>query len=152
MKAQIKLFILFVLFFIIFSNKFCFASNQEITIYDKKEDYIAYIDTSDLTVYLWAGKPVAYLEKNDDYFNIYGFNGKHLGWLENDGLLYDHDGYVVGFIEGALSKKTSKFEPMKGLKQLIPLKSFQQTEPYKPTLQQIWSNFLLSLFLATGRQ
>ncbi len=35
-----------------------------------------------LTIYLWGGKPVAYLSaESDDGFHVYGFNGKHLGWF-----------------------------------------------------------------------
>lgn len=39
---------------------------------------------------LWAGKPVAYLDKENEY----GFNGNHLGWIENSAK-YDHDGNIV---------------------------------------------------------
>lgn len=57
------------------------AYAREITLFDREGAAIAYIDTNDeLTIFLWDGTPVAYLEKS----TIYGFNGKHLGWLKEE--------------------------------------------------------------------
>jgi len=63
----------------------------------------------------------------DDDFHIYGFNGKHLGCLD-DGLVVDHDGDVVGFVEGALNVLT-ELESLKSLKSLRPLKSLRELTP-----------------------
>ncbi|HEV2349528.1 MAG TPA: hypothetical protein VG028_06735 [Terriglobia bacterium] len=69
-------------------------SNDEVDLYDSSARAVAYIASDkDLTIYLWSGKPVAYLE--DD--SIYGFNGKHLGWFLK-GTVHDHDGNVVAAI------------------------------------------------------
>jgi hypothetical protein len=68
---------------------------REISLYDDAGEAVAYIDTSDeMNIYLWGGEPVAYMDGE----SIYGFNGKHLGWLKK-GVIRDHEGYAVGFIE-----------------------------------------------------
>ncbi len=57
---------------------------------DSRGRAVAYLaGDGDLTM-LWAGKPVAYLDKENEY----GFNGNHLGWIENSAK-YDHDGNIV---------------------------------------------------------
>jgi len=74
MKMITRLVILFTLL-----GVFNIILAEEISLYDYKGDAVAYIDTdNDMTIYLWEGKPVAYLKANK---SIYGFNGKHLGWL-----------------------------------------------------------------------
>lgn len=49
----------------------------------RPSEAVAYIDADDeLTIYLWGGKPVAYLERDTgNEFHVYGFSGKHLGWF-----------------------------------------------------------------------
>ncbi len=127
------------------------AKAEEITMFDADGDAIAYIDTEDedLTIYMWNGSPVAYLEPNGDNFNIYGFNGNHLGWFEN-GIVRDHEGYAVGFKEGAASIYT-KYEPYKSYKQYKPYKAYKQYAPYKTYYKTQFSNEPLSLFLMLGK-
>jgi len=48
------------------------------TIFDPDGNPCAYITMGDMTIYLLEGNPVAYLDGS----NVYGFNGKHLGWFE----------------------------------------------------------------------
>ena len=43
--------------------------------FDSKGTAVAYFD-DDETLYLWSGKPVAYMDED----SLFGFNGKHLGW------------------------------------------------------------------------
>ena len=45
-----------------------------------------------MTNYLWNGRPVAYLDPDplNTGFNVYGFDGTHLGWY--DGGVWDHEG------------------------------------------------------------
>ena len=51
---------------------------DELVFYNKYGKPIAYLSESNSdTIYLWDGTPTSYLYKD----NIYGFNGKHLGWL-----------------------------------------------------------------------
>jgi len=122
------------------------AIAREISLYDSEGDAVAYIDTDDdLNIYLWGGKPVAYLDGD----SLYGFNGHHLGWFR-EGIVWDHEGYAVGFVEGAVNKLT-KLERLKGLQQLTPLKSLQQLEPLAPLMKRQFSRVPLDIFLATGR-
>ena len=41
-----------------------------------------------MTNYLWNGRPVAYLDPDplNTGFNVYGFDGTHLGWYDGGGL------------------------------------------------------------------
>ena len=68
--------------------------SMKITIYDKKGKTCAYIATDDTnTIYLFNGKPVAYIDDE----NIYAFNGKHLGWFKRKRVMYDREGLRIGF-------------------------------------------------------
>lgn len=123
---------------------------EEITLFNSDGDAIAYIDADDLTIYLWNGTPVAYLDPNGDAYNIYGFNGKHLGWFE-DGIVRDHEGYGLGFKKGATSTYT-KYEPYKSYKQYKPYKNYKEYAPYKPYYKTQFSNESLALFLSKGKK
>ena len=125
------------------------SSSDEISLFDFKGRPAAYIAEDD-TVYLWEGKPVAYLDEGQskDGFDIYGFNGKHLGWFRS-GILYDHDGHVVGGIKEVFTSPT-QLEPLKGLKELKPLKSLKELKPLKPLFSKQWSEVPLKYFLRDG--
>ncbi len=124
---------------------------QEVTLFDSEGEARAYIDANDdLTIYLWKGTPVAYLVPDNNDFHIYGFNGKHLGWFE-DGIIRDNDGYVIGFVKGAINKST-KYEPYKGYKAYKPYKSYTEYAPYKPYYKSRFSNIPLALFLRRGEK
>lgn len=121
------------------------AGAQDISLFDNAGVPCAYISVEEeFTIYLWSGEPVAYLE-ND---SIWGFNGKHLGWLE-DGLVREHKGYVVGFIAGAVDMRVQK-EPFKNFKKFKPLKSFKEFSPSKPSYKNQWSGNKLTLVLYKG--
>ena len=125
------------------------ASDEETSLFDLKGRATAYI-AEDMTIYLWDGKPVAYLDgdKPKDGLNIYGFNGKHLGWYKG-GILYDHDGKVVGGIKAAFKTPTES-EPFKGFKQFKPFKSFKKFAPFKPFFSKEWAELPLKFFLKRG--
>lgn len=119
----------------------------EITLFGRNGDpqaYVAYGDGS--TIYSFEGEPLAYVDEN---MNIYGFNGVHLGWFEDD-VVWDHSGYRVGF-----TAKTCpvyrQFEPFKGFKQFKPFKVFKQFAPFKPFKSQAFSAIDLIDFLHKGR-
>lgn len=122
----------------------CYA--RDVALYNDQGAAVAYIDTSnDLTIYLWEGKPVAYL----DGHSIYGFNGKHLGWLEN-GIIWDHSGDAVGFTQGAVNMPT-QLQSLKGLQELSPLRSLEELAPLEPLHTDRWSRIPLTIFLSMGR-
>jgi len=67
---------------------------METTFFDKNGEAVAYImDDYNNTIFLMDGHPVAYLYEDS---NIYGINGRHLGWLTED-IIFDHDGKRIGF-------------------------------------------------------
>jgi hypothetical protein len=126
----------------------CFAhiKAQEISLFNSKGTPIAYVDTDDddLPIYLWIGHPVAYISGD----NIYGFNGKHLGWWIK-GIIRDHDGDVIGATKDAINMYT-EYEPYKGYKEYKPYKSYKEYAPYKPYWSTTWASGSLKMFLLQG--
>ena len=105
----------------------------EVDLYGSAGRAVAYIAAgNDMTLYLWTGEPCAYLDDED----IYGFNGKHLGWFRS-GLVYDHDGYVVAAVAESFASPV-EIRPIKSLKQLRPLKSLKELKPLRPLFVQSW--------------
>jgi len=122
------------------------SGNREISLFSSKGEPVAYIAIDeDYTIYLWSGKPVAYLYRKSNDIHIYSFNGGHLG-LFQDGIIWDHNGDAVGFIKGAIKKDTQP-ELLKGLKELKPLKGLRELPPLKPIFTNYWSKTPLEVFL-----
>ena len=118
---------------------------MEESLYNTKGQAVAYIAfDDDQTIYMWGGNPVAYIDSD----NIYGFNGKHLGWYE-EGAVRDHDGNIVGFNKCAANVFLA-FEPFKAFKQLKPFKSFKEFAPFKPFYHSSGSKYTLENFLMRG--
>lgn len=126
-------------------NEILCGEMEEITLFDPDGNPTAYISPDDdNTIYLWSGKPVAYLNEE----NIYGFNGKHLGWFK-DGTIWDHDGKRVGFVKRALPV-FPKFEPFKSFKQFKPFRAFRQSSPCEPFKSTCFATTTLAIFLSMG--
>lgn len=125
---------------------------KDVNLFDYNGEAVAYIDLDDddLTIYLWDGTPVAYLVPDDDAYNIFGFNGKHLGWYEN-GIVKNHDGYAVGFKEGAVNIYV-KYRPNKSPKKVKPYKAFKQLVPFKTFYKFQFFDEPLTGFLLEGRK
>ena len=133
-----------------FTGAIC-AQDEEIAIFNSRGKAIAFLEVGeDQTLYMWSGKPVAYLHKENKEQHLYGFNGKHLGWYE-EGILYTHDGDAIGFIEGAMTIFT-EFEPIKGFKRFKPYKSFKEFPPFKPFFSKYFSKTPLTMFLLSGAE
>lgn len=111
----------------------------------KAEAYIALDD--ELTVYLWSGKPVAYLEREDDGYHVYGFNGKHLGWFVK-GVIWDHSGKASCATKEML--QSTEYEPYKSYKQYKPYRSYKQYAPYRPYLTNSFGDAPCRFLLAEG--
>lgn len=119
---------------------------EEISLYDSTGKAVAYI-ADDLTVYLWAGEPVAYLElAQDAFFQVYRFDGEHLGWLQN-GIIFNHDGYAVGAFKSAFSGSLP-YEGYKGYKGYKPYKGYKKSAPSMPTFEKRWSQIPLGVWLS----
>ena len=122
---------------------------EEIDLFNGAAEAKAYV-AEDLTIYLWSGEPVAYLDtsRSSSEIDIYGFNGTHLGWFRR-GIVYDHDGYAVGAIRDAFINKPM-FPPFKGFKQFKPFKSFKEFAPFRPFFTKTWSDTSLTRVLRKG--
>lgn len=118
---------------------------MEETLYDiwgKPIAYVAY--GNEAIIYMWNGKPVAYL------FNdmIYGFNGRHLGWYLQ-GIVWNLLGQINGFNRLAADVWLGAL-PFKGFKEFLPFKAFREYPHNKPYFARIKSNESLSQFLMRG--
>lgn len=126
------------------------ASAEEITLYDSEGNVAAWIDTGDRnTIYLWSGEPAAYLRKDGSVPDIYGFNGRHLGWLEK-GIVRDHEGLMAGFTKGSLNMHTGQehYRPQKMQK---PFRAQPEFPPQRPFYRNTFSSTSLTEFLMQGR-
>lgn len=94
-------------------------ADQEISLFDAGGRATAYIAVDDeLTIFLWSGKPVAYLEPSDaGEFHVYGFNGSHLGWFLQ-GAVWSHDGSASCAVKELMS--STEYEPYKSYKEYKP--------------------------------
>ncbi|MEN9442518.1 MAG: hypothetical protein RLZ33_2595 [Bacteroidota bacterium] len=142
-----NLFFLTVLTFFLFLTSFKNYGDNETSLFDKNGVAQAFI-TDDQTIYLWDGKPVAYLSNSNNLWHVYGFNGSHLGWYI-DGIIYDHSGKPVGAQKSAISTITTT-PGFKGMKIMKPMKSMKEMAPMKPMLSKSWSNTTLTIFLKAG--
>jgi hypothetical protein len=112
-------------------------AGEEITLFNGQGRASAYIALEDeLTIYLWSGKPVAYLQSDSaGGFHLYGFNGKHLGWFV-DGIVRDHDGNAACAVKERL--QYTEYEPYKGYKAYKPYKGYKAYAPYRPIFSFNW--------------
>lgn len=125
------------------------ASAAEISLFNSSKAPVAYV-ADDLTIYLWSGEPVAYLDSDPTGgFHVYGFNGKHLGWYVS-GVLRDNNGHSVGARKEAFSAPV-QLEPFKSFKQFKPFKWFKELPPIRPLFVNSWSEVYLDEFLMQGR-
>jgi hypothetical protein len=118
-------------------GSFALADDNEVALFDQRGEATAYIALNDeLTIYLWSGIPVAYLDReNGDDFHVYGFNGKHLGWFVG-GIIWGHDGNAGCAVKDRL--QFVQLEPLKALKQLKPIKSLEELAPLRPLFTTSW--------------
>jgi hypothetical protein len=126
---------------------FSAIAEVEVSLFDATGKPTAYI-AEELTIYLWSGRPVAYLHSDSGKAHVYGFNGKHLGWFVR-GIVRDHEGNAVGAVKEVLSSSV-EYEPYKAYKQYKPYKSYREYAPYQPYLTRNWSEMPLLLFLIQG--
>ena len=110
---------------------------MERTFYGRSGNAIAYTEDG-VHIYLFSGKPVAYLDGE----SVYSFGGRHLGWYL-DGWIWDNHGYAVLFTEeatGGPGRPGMSGKPGKGGKSGIPGKGGQARRPGRPGLSGKWSS------------
>lgn len=125
----------------------------QVTLYDKDKEAIAYIDYDDEeTIYTFEGEPMAYIESKEQ---VYGFNGKLLGWYVN-GILYDQTYNAVGakhgIARGGVNTVVTRPEKIKGVKHTKPVKHVKGNDFIHPILKDNWSKITLTEFLANGKK
>ncbi|WP_290577350.1 4-fold beta flower protein [Ketobacter sp.] len=125
-------------------------SDNELSLFDRDGKAAAYVALDDeLTIYLWGGEPVAYLDvDNAGGYHVYGFNGKHLGWFVN-GVVWAHDGNASCATSSVL--RTTQVESFKAFKQFKPFKSFKEFAPFRPFLTSSFGDTQCMLLLSEGR-
>ncbi len=124
-------------------------ADDELTLFNGRGEATAYVAVSDdMTIYTWSGKPVAYLENSSGGgFDVYGFNGKHLGWFLK-GIIWDHAGGASCAVKEAL--QTTQFEPFKSFKQFKPFKTFKEFAPLRPLFSNSFGDTPCRLLLSSG--
>jgi hypothetical protein len=119
---------------------------MEITLFNKNGKPVAYIADDHETVYLWDGRPVAYVFED----RVFDWNGRQLGWF-NNGTVFDIYGLRSGFIKSK-SPIATEMEPLKPQKHLKPVKGESQSQVLKPVLCYGYSNKNLEDLLEAGSQ
>jgi len=126
-------------------------AQDEVTLFNgagKPEAYIAVDD--ELTIYLWSGKPVAYLKEDSaGGYDVYGFNGQHLGWFLK-GIVWSHDGTASCAVKEVL--QSTEYEPYKAYKQYKPYKAYTQYAPYRPYFSNSFGDTPCRFILGSGAQ
>jgi hypothetical protein len=117
---------------------------MEITLFNKNGKPVSYIADDGETIYLWDGRPVAYLVED----KIYGWQGRQLGWFYN-GTVFDIYGLRAGFIKSK-SPIATEIEPLKPTKHLKPTRGKTQSQVIKPILCYGYSNMNLEDLLGAG--
>lgn len=126
---------------------------QEVTLFDSEGNARAYIDYDDeATIYLWNGKPVAFLKNDGSDMCVFGFNGNFLGWYES-GIIRNKRGNAVGARKGAINIITS-IEPIKSIQEISPIRPIRpitSITTIKPIFSNSWSSELLTELLYSGK-
>jgi hypothetical protein len=90
------------------------------------------------TLYLWSGRPAAYVVDNV----VYTFAGRHLGWFDA-GWLTDRANKPALFTPdaagGPRKPAIRQMGPMPGQPQQIPVKAMASRPPARPALGRDWS-------------
>lgn len=117
------------------------------TFYDLHGKPIAYLDGDHLHIYLFNGKPTAYLYNNA----VYGYNGHQFGWFEK-GWIRDLNGHYVFFTENANdsgpAKPAKSAKPSKRAKWAKPAKCAKHARAAKSPKDISWSKLSGEQFFA----
>src|SRR5690606_16764012 len=139
-----------ILIFFVFICLSTYVNAQQISLYDKDGEARAYIDyDQDATIFLWDGTPVAFIKKDGGNACIFDFRSGFFGWYK-EGIVYDKKGFMVGARKDAVSMMVPKFEGMKGIQKMTPIRSVTPVTPMQPILMSSWSNTSLTEFLYWG--
>lgn len=110
-----------------------------LTFYDIRGKAIAYLDDDGQSIFLYNGKPVAWLSDE----SVYAYSGRHLGWFE-DGWIRDLNGRCVFFTDdssGGPVKPTRQVRPTRGARGARPARGVRQARPVRAVRSCSWSKF-----------
>ncbi len=116
------------------------------TLYDRSGQAVAYIDEDQESIFLYTGKPVAFLSED----SLYSYSGRHLGWLDN-GWVRDHVGRCVFFTEdsnGGPVRPVRAVRPVRGVRGVRPVRGVREVRPVRPVNASSWSNLRGPAFFA----
>ncbi len=108
------------------------------TLYDRNGKAIAYVYDDNEHIYLYNGKPVAFLRDE----HVYSFGGKYLGWIHN-GWFYDRNGKPAFFTQdstGGPARPARQARPARSARQARPAKSAREARPARPARSLSWSD------------
>lgn len=111
---------------------------DDILFYDQAGTPIAYISDEIQSIYTYKGRPAAFIEGEC----IYNFPGKFLGWFI-DGWVLDLDGTRVFYTRvstGGPNTPIRGIQPIRGIKQFLPARTYRQPKPLKPPFSLSWSS------------
>ena len=107
------------------------------TLYDRNGMPAAYIDSDREHIYLFDGRPAAYLYEDA----VYGFEGAQYGWFEK-GWVRDLDGYCVMFTDEARTQGPAKPRAAR------PTRRSRETKRSKTAYKAAWSEIAAGDFLS----
>jgi hypothetical protein len=119
---------------------------MEITLFNKNGKPVAYIADDGESIYLWDGRPMAYVSED----KVFDWTGRQLGWF-NNGTIFDIYGLRSGFIKSK-SPIATEMEPLKPQKHLKPSKGERHSQVLKPVLCYGYSSKNLEDLLEAGGQ
>ena len=144
--------ILLILFFTLSSATS--TGNNEISLFNSSGEAVVYIvPDDDYAIYTWDGEAIAYLHASPDVFtsnkliDIYGWNGKHLGWF-NNGIVIDHNGDISCSIRESHPSPLS--EPVKYGKYSKFRKNERNIQPDKPLFSESFGELECLSLLKSG--
>ena len=107
------------------------------TLYTSKGEAIAYIDDDEQSIYLFNGKPVAWLSNE----RVYTYKGMYLGWYQA-GWIYDRFGNPALFTTGATggpARPVRRVRPVRSVRIARPPRGAREVAPPRPTRSMSWS-------------
>jgi len=109
-----------------------------LTFYNINGKPIAYLDDNNESIFLYSGTPVAWLTEE----TVYSYSGEVLGWFQ-DGWIRDLRGNCVFFTDhahGGPAKPAKQAKPARGAKQAKPAKGARHAKPAKSAKSVSWSH------------
>ena len=80
-----------------------------------------------IKIFHWNGKYFGFI-KNGNLFNSIS---EYLGWIDNDGTLWNKDGHYIGeqVEENYILRKTNKMKPMSKMPKMTPMSPMSPMSP-----------------------